>query len=160
MDARPTRAIKKPRRTVYVVVCATLALGIVGVALWIILKTNSDRQFEAAEIQRQLSQLLPAEWPYAENFLNSVFFTSIAGAFAGALGGAWAAQRIAERVKSKDELIKEFRATNASILLAFGICNTLIVAKRQVTLPMKSRFDQDLVKIDEVVRNAKQTGPP
>ena len=163
MDARPTRAMNKLRRTVYIVVCATLALGIVGVALWIFLKANSDRQVEAAEIQRNISQLLPevaAEWPYAENFFNSVFFTSIAGAFAGALGGAWAAQRIAERVKSKDELIKEIRATNASILLAFGICNTLIVAKRQVTLPMKSRFDQDLVKIDEVVRNAKQTGPP
>ena len=100
MDARRIRAIKKQRRTAYVVVSASLALGIVGVALWIILKTNSDRQIEAAEIQRQISHLLPevvAEWPYAENFLNSVFFTSIAGAFAGALGGAWAAQRIAER---------------------------------------------------------------
>ena len=68
------------------------------------------------------------------------------------LGGAWAAQRIAERAKSKDEILKEIRATNASIILAFWICNTLILAKRQVVQPMKTRFEQDLARIDEVIK--------
>ena len=146
MDAHPTRAIKKPRRTAYVVAFATLALGVVGVALWIMVKTNSNGQIETAKNQRQTSQLLPeivAEWPHAEKFFNSVFFISIAGASAGALGGAWAAQRIAEGAKRKDELLREIRATNVSILLAFGICNALMGAKRQVILPMKSRFEED-----------------
>ena len=131
MDSGPNHATKKPRNAVYVTVFVTFALGIVAIALWVTLR-----------------------------LLNSVFFISVTGAFAGALGGAWAAQRIAERARSKDELLKELRATNASILLSFGICNTLIITKRQVTMPMKSRFDQDLVKIDEVVRNWQRIGPP
>jgi hypothetical protein len=77
----------------------------------------------------------------AEGFFNSVFFTAIAGSLAGAFGGAYAAQRIAEKSRDKNEVLKEIRNTNAAIIVAFSICNTLISAKKQHVRALKAGFD-------------------
>ena len=76
-------------------------------------------------------------------FLDSAFFTTIFGAGAAAFAGAYGAQRIVERGKLKDDLSKEIRNTNAAIVLTFGICNTLIIFKKQFAKPMKEKFDRD-----------------
>jgi hypothetical protein len=58
--------------------------------------------------------------------LNSNLFTSLIGALAGAFAGAYGGQLIVERSKTRDELLKEMRNTNAAIMLAFGMCNTAL----------------------------------
>jgi hypothetical protein len=70
-----------------------------------------------------------------------VFFTAIAGSLAGAFAGAYGAQRIAERSKNRDELLKEIRNTNATISLAFGICNSLLAMKKQHVKSLKENFE-------------------
>src|ERR1700761_3778509 len=62
---------------------------------------------------------------------NSNFFTAVAGALAGAFGGAWAAQRIAESSKLRDELVKEIRNTNAAASILYGIANAHLGLKKQ-----------------------------
>lgn len=81
-------------------------------------------------------------WSSASDFFNSTFFTSITGSLAGAFAGAYGAQRIAERAEKKKELIKEIRNTNASIMVAFGICNSLLALKKQHVRPLKETFDR------------------
>jgi hypothetical protein len=89
------------------------------------------------------------------NFFNSVFVTSIAGALAGAFFGALGAQRIAERSKQRDELLKEIRRTNAAISLAFYINNTLLSFKKQQIKPLKDEFDAHYLEVSENLRQAK-----
>lgn len=89
----------------------------------------------------QLPTCLTAYWPEFKDFFNSVFFTAIAGSFAGALGGAWAAQHIAEKAKHKEQLLKEIRYTNASIMVATGICNSLLAMKKQHIKSLKDDLE-------------------
>lgn len=89
----------------------------------------------------QLPICVTAYWPEIKDFFNSIFFTAIAGSFAGALGGAWAAQRIAEKAKHKEQLLKEIRYTNASIVVATGICNSLLAMKKQHIKPLKESLE-------------------
>lgn len=77
-------------------------------------------------------------WEQVKNFANSSFFVAMAGAFAG----AYFAQRIAERGKLREELIREIRETNAAIMLAHTICNYVIGLKRQHVKPLKEKFDK------------------
>jgi hypothetical protein len=88
-----------------------------------------------------------AHWPDAKDFFNSVFFTAIVGAFAASLAGAFAggraAQRAADKTRNKEELLKEIRATNVAVMLAFGICNTLLSAKKQYVKALKETFDRE-----------------
>lgn len=70
-------------------------------------------------------------WETAKSFGNSSFFTSFIGALAGAAGGAWAAQRIADKVKVRDQLLDEVRSCNIAIELAHGICSTFLNLKEQ-----------------------------
>ena len=67
-------------------------------------------------------------------FLNSNFFTSVAGAFAGAYGG----YLIVAKANSKELLLKEIRNTNAAIMVAFEITNTYLSFKKQY---VKSLWD-------------------
>lgn len=62
-------------------------------------------------------------------------------AAAGAVGGAYGAQIITEQTKSKDDLVKEIRNTNAAIALTFSICNSLLSLKNQHTKRMKETYD-------------------
>lgn len=89
----------------------------------------------------QLPICITAHWLEIKEFFNSVFFTAIAGSFAGALAGAYGAQRIAEKAKYRDQLIKEIRGTNTAIMLAFGICNSLLSMKKQHVKSLKEDFD-------------------
>lgn len=89
----------------------------------------------------QLPICLTAYWPEIKDFFNSVFFTAIAGSFAGALGGAYSAQRIAERAKFREQLLKEIRYTNAAITVAIGICNSLLSMKIQHVKSLKESFE-------------------
>lgn len=93
----------------------------------------------------EIISFVNAHWPDAKDFFNSVFFTAIAGSLAGAFAGAVAAQRIADKTRNKDELLKELRATNAAIMTAFGICNTILSAKKQHISSLREAFNQGRV---------------
>lgn len=85
--------------------------------------------------------LLDIQWQDVKHFFNSVFFTAIAGSLAGAFAGAYGAQRIAERAKHRDELLREIRNTNTATVVAFGLCNSFIQMKKQHVKPLKETFD-------------------
>lgn len=89
----------------------------------------------------QLPICITAYWPEIKDFFNSTFFTAIAGSFAGALGGAWAAQSIAEKAKYKEQLLKEICYTNASIMVATGICSSLLQLKKQYIKSLKENLE-------------------
>jgi len=102
---------------------------------------------------------LEAHWPDAKYFFNSVFFMAIAGSLAGAFAGARAAQKMADKARNRDELLKELRATNAAIMVAFGICNSLLSAKRQHIKSLKETFDQHKIETkDAITRQQAGTG--
>jgi hypothetical protein len=98
---------------------------------------------------------ISAYWPYARDFFNSVFFTAIAGSFAGAFAGARAAQLIAEKTRNKEEMLREIRNTNSATMLAFGICNSLISAKKQHIKSLKDGFDQHKISAKEALIKQK-----
>lgn len=93
----------------------------------------------------ELISLLRDYWPDTKSFFNSVFVTAILGSLAGALGGAVAAQRIADKTRNKDELLKEIRATNAATMVAFGVCNSVLLAKKQHIVALRETFNQHRV---------------
>jgi hypothetical protein len=82
-------------------------------------------------------------WPHTKDFFNSVFFTAIAGSLAGAFAGALGAQRMADKTRNREELLKEIRATNVAVMFAFGVCNTLLSSKQQHIKSLKETFDRD-----------------
>lgn len=73
--------------------------------------------------------------------INSPAFTAIVGAFAGAWAGAAAAQNIAEKIKGRDDLIKEIRVTNAAIVVCSAVCDSVIALKRQHVRGLKSEYE-------------------
>lgn len=86
------------------------------------------------------------------DFANSAFLTSLVGALAGAFAGATAAQKIAERSKLRDELLREMRNTNASIALAFALCNSLLALKKQHIRGLKEGHDAQSAELIEFKR--------
>ena len=92
---------------------------------------------------------LAALWPTAKYFFDSNFFTAIAGSCAGAFAGAIAAQRIAARGKERDELLTEIRNTNATTMIAVGMCNSFLGTKRQVVKPLKDLYDAQKAAYDD-----------
>lgn len=77
------------------------------------------------------------------SILSSTFVLSCIGALAGAAAGALGAQRVIERGKRKEELLKEIRNTNAAIMVAFTIVNTTLGLKGQLVKPMRDKFKAD-----------------
>lgn len=94
-------------------------------------------------------------WYDTKDFLNSTFFTAIAGSLAGAFAGAYGAQRIAERGKNREELLKEIHNTNAAIMVAFGICNSLLSLKKQHVKSLKETFDAQKLALQTHVDKQK-----
>lgn len=90
------------------------------------------------------------------DFLNQEFTKSFVGSMAGAAGGAWAAQFIAERSKGREELLKEIRNTNAAITLAFGMTNTFLNIKMQHVEMLRNKFNEDRQRLLKV---QMETGP-
>jgi len=105
-------------------------------------------------------QYLTGYWPEVRDFFNSVFFTAIAGSLAGAFAGAYGAQRIAERGKYREEALKEIRNSNATTVVAFGICNSLLSIKKQHVKSLKEHFEsQKIALLDfQKKRNLNQIG--
>ena len=93
---------------------------------------------------------IAALWQSSKDFLNSNFFTAIAGACAGAFAGAYGAQRIVARGKEKEELLAEIRNTNAATVVALGICNTFLAIKKQHVKRLKETFERQ--KADYLAR--------
>lgn len=75
--------------------------------------------------------------------LNSNFLTSAVGSLAGAIGGAFGAQRIIEHLKRRDEHVEEIRNCNRGIALLAGVSNGACALKKQHLLKMKEKYDQD-----------------
>ncbi|MCD5986231.1 hypothetical protein [Pseudomonas sp. CDFA 610] len=94
---------------------------------------------DIASVYAELSRLMSPLWENTKSFANSSFFTSLAGAFAGAI----AAQRIAERGKFREELVKEFQSTNSVIALATSVANVALSLKKQHVNNLKSSYDAD-----------------
>ena len=94
---------------------------------------------------------LKVHWPDPRDFFSSVFFMAIAGSLAGAFAGARAAQRMADKSRIKDELIREIRSTNAAVMLAFGIANTLLSAKKQHIKSLKETFERHKLEAKDAI---------
>lgn len=74
--------------------------------------------------------------------LDSGFSTALVGSLAGAFAGAVAAQRIVERSKRREELIRELRNTNAAIMVSFSICNSALALKKQHIIPVCRNYEE------------------
>lgn len=90
----------------------------------------------------EIQQLITFVATYAGKFLNSAFALSFVGALAGAAGGGLAAQRVIEKYKLRDELLKEIRNTQAAMMVSFTVCNTTLLMKKQLVRPMFDRFSE------------------
>jgi hypothetical protein len=81
--------------------------------------------------------------------LNSSFSTALLGSLAGAFAGAIAAQRIVESNKSREELLKELRNTNAAAMAAFTTCNAGLALKKQHVQPLHTQFLSDKADLEQ-----------
>lgn len=118
--------------------CLSEASAQVGTALvvmgtyWESLKGFASSAFEGAF------------WENLKGFANSAFTTSLAGAF----GGAYAAQKTAEKSKIRDELIKEIHHINSSLIMSMSIINTALSIKNQHIMALKNKYDEDLERYE------------
>lgn len=94
-----------------------------------------------------MTSFIETHWQDIKDFFNSIFFTAIAGSLAGAFAGAYGGQRIVERGKNREELLKEMRNTNAATMLAFSICNSLLAMKSQHIKALKENFDRQKAEL-------------
>ncbi|TEF29283.1 hypothetical protein IPC1486_06190 [Pseudomonas aeruginosa] len=78
-------------------------------------------------------------------------FSTIIGALAGAGIGALAAGYISEKQKTREQLTKEIRDTNAAIVLALGVMNCGIALKRQYVKSLKEDYDEQRKKSREII---------
>jgi hypothetical protein len=92
--------------------------------------------------------------------LNSNFGTALAGAAAGAIAGAWAAQLIASHGELRKAQLLEIRHTNAAINLVIGIVNSYVGMKRQFVLPMIAQMNKTRDRYDVYVAGRKKSGSP
>jgi hypothetical protein len=83
-----------------------------------------------------LTSVLAAVWQW----LNSSFVIAFVGGLTGAVGGALGAQRIVERTRQREELLRELRNTNAATMVAFSACNAALALKKQHVQPMVEAF--------------------
>ncbi len=101
------------------------------------------------------------DWVAIRDFGNSTFFTSIAGAFAGAWAGGRIAQVLATRARDKEELAKEIRKANAAAIMSSSLCDDLGALLRQHVKPMKEQYDKDLALMTALLATpAKPSGRP
>lgn len=79
-------------------------------------------------------------------------FTTIIGALAGAGIGAWAAGYISEKNKTREQLTKEIRDTNAAIILALGVMNSGISLRKQFINTLKKDYEKQREKCWEIMK--------
>jgi hypothetical protein len=83
------------------------------------------------------------------------FSIAAVGALAGAFAGAIGAQRIAERSKAREELLKEVRNTNAAATLAYSITEAFIGVKKDNLTPLLSHFAEGRASFIEFLQNRR-----
>lgn len=95
-------------------------------------------------------------------FVNLLESTAVSffGALAGASAGAWGAQRVIERTRRREELLREIRNTNAAVMVAFTIANTALGMKSQLVKPMADRFRADLEELRKHLAAPQASGAP
>src|SRR4051812_31708586 len=89
---------------------------------------------------------------WGDKVLNSAFSIAFIGGLTGAFAGAWGAQRIAEKSKRREDLLKELRNTNAATMTAFSTCNAALVLKKQHVLPMYEQFQKDKKAVQDFLK--------
>ncbi|MDI2594356.1 hypothetical protein POF45_23400 [Pseudomonas sp. 681] len=99
---------------------------------------------DIASVYAEISPLVLPLWESVKSVANSSFTTSLAGAFAGAI----AAQRIVEKGKFREELVKEFHHTNAAISLATAAACVALALKKQHIKALKNSYDEDQKSVE------------
>jgi hypothetical protein len=107
----------------------------------------------SADILKFVIELV--SWQSVSSFLNSNFTAALAGALAGAL----AAQKIGDRAKQQDRLVKEIRITNATITIAFTICNSGIALKKQFVKDIFETYTAKKAELEEFQRRSAAGQP-
>jgi hypothetical protein len=85
-------------------------------------------------------EILVSVWEGLKAFAGSGFFIALIGSFAGAFAGALGAQRIVERFKERELALLQLRNTNAAIMVAFSVCNSVIAIKHQHVASLHATF--------------------
>lgn len=94
---------------------------------------------------------------WLSDVLNANFTIAFAGGLTGAIGGALGAQYIAERMKRREERVREIRSTNAAIMTCFSICNAALMIKHQHVEPMRVDFEKQKADF-EIFRHRQTVG--
>jgi hypothetical protein len=100
------------------------------------------KMFPAVSEYIQVIVLWLNGWFADRNVLGQII-TAFASAFAGAYGAQW----IAEKTKSKSDLVRELRETNAALALAGAICNIHATNKSQSVRPQKVEYEKQLALV-------------
>ncbi len=108
-------------------------------------------------------QFFAKVWPFLISLmkadLTATIILSLLTACAGAYWGALGAQRIAERKKVKDDLVKEIRTTNAAVAITFDILNVFLASKKQHIVRLVAAFEEAKAQFEQVLA-AKRGGNP
>lgn len=107
-----------------------------------------------------LQQWLWVALQYLAKLLNSNFAIAFFGALAGTFAGAVGAQRVIERSKIREELLKELRNTNAAIMVSATICNIVLRLKSQIVKPLCEKFMQDRTAFQAVLAQSRTDQNP
>ncbi len=95
-------------------------------------------------------------WPVLQPYLPLfALVVAIIIPLSASFFGAWTAQRIAERNRFRDDIVKEIRNTNAAISLAMSVCNIAMALKRQQVTVVKRDFDEAKASYVEHMRLRK-----
>lgn len=89
------------------------------------------------------------------SFLNSAFVVAAIGSCAGAVGGAFAAQRVIERNKRRDDFTKEIRSVNLAISLAFDVSQAVLSLKKQQLVELLRDYDAARDQALKIYRKAR-----
>lgn len=91
--------------------------------------------------------------------VNSSFVIAFVGGLTGAFGGALGAQRIVERNRNREELLRELRNTNAAIMVSFTISNAALALKKQHIQPMYESFTKEKENLRKFQKEASSQQP-
>ena len=72
-------------------------------------------------------------WDHIKAFGNSNFLMVLVGSLAGAFAGAYAAQRIVERSKARDDLLKEIQRCDHAVMRCLQLTTQNEEAKHKVS---------------------------
>jgi len=97
--------------------------------------------------------ILGSLWNSLREFLNSNMGTALIGGAVGSFGGAVGAQRIIEKFKERDEIVRELRSTNAAITAAFVTCNAALAVKKQHVKPLHDSFTADRLRLEQFLED-------